>query len=255
MNNDRLEIIGVKGIPIIKPGDDIAEIVCDAIKKQGLKLEDNDILVISQTIVSKAEGLIFTLKKIKPSVQAKIISELTSKPAEIVEVILRESKRIIRLRGKNLITQTKHGFICANSGVDVSNVSGGDSVTTLPRDPDESARKIRNKIKKLTDRDVAVIISDTSGRPLRMGQVNIAIGVSGLNPILDRRGEKDLFGYTLKVKQIAIADELASAAELIIGEADEGVPVAIIKGYTKYVKNNNAKASILARPIKQDLFV
>ncbi|MCX8176642.1 MAG: coenzyme F420-0:L-glutamate ligase, partial [Candidatus Bathyarchaeota archaeon] len=217
MSNNHVEIIGVKGIPLIKPGDDIAEIIYEAIKKQGLKLEDNDILVISQTIVSKAEGLIFMLKNVKPSIQAKIISELTSKPAELVEVILRESKRIIRLRGKNLITQTKYGLICANSGVDISNVSGGDMVTTLPRNPDESARKIRNKIKKLTGRDVAIIISDTSGRPLRMGQVNIAIGVSGLNPILDRRGEKDLFGYTLKVKQIAIADELASAAELVIG--------------------------------------
>ena len=255
LDNNKIEIIGVKGIPLIKPGDDVAKIICKAIKKQGLKIENEDILVISQTIVSKAEGSIFRLKNIKPSIQAKIISELTSKPSEVVEVILRESKRIIRLRGQNLITQTKHGFICANSGVDVSNVSGGDMVTTLPKNPDESAKKIRNKIKKITGKDVAVIISDTSGRPLRIGQVNIAIGVSGLNPILDRRGEKDLFGYTLKVKQIAIADELAAAAELVMGEADEGVPVAIIRGYKKYVKSDNAKASMLARPIKDDLFV
>lgn len=255
LDDNKIEIIGVRDIPLIKPGDDIAEIICTTIKRQGLEIEDGDILVISQTIVSKAEGSIFKLKNVKPSIQAKIISELTSKPPEIVEVILRESKRIIRLRGQNLITQTKHGFICANSGVDVSNVSGGDIVTTLPINPDNSARKIRERIKKITGKNVAVIISDTSGRPLRVGQVNIAIGVSGLNPILDRRGEKDLFGYTLKVKQIAIADELASAAELVMGEANEGIPVAIIKGYKRYVKSDNAKASILARPIKDDLFV
>ena len=248
-------IVGVKGIPLIKPNDDLAKIICEAVEKQGLSLEDGDILVVSQTIVSKAEGSIVRLSEVKPSVKAKILAEATGKEPEVVEVILRESKNIVRLRHSHLITQTKHGFICANAGVDVSNVSGGDCVATLPKNPDESARKLRKRIKELTGKDVAVIISDTSGRPLRMGQINIAIGVSGMNPLLDRKGEKDLFGYKLRVKEIAIADELASAAELVIGEADEGIPVAIIKGYKKYVKDEKASAKKLNRPIKYDLFI
>jgi len=251
----KIEIFGVKGLPIIKPGDDLAKLICEALKKQGLDLEDGDILVVSQTIVSKAEGSIINLKNVKPSIQAKIVAEITGKEAEIVEVILKESKEIVRLKNSHLITKTKHGFVCANAGVDVSNVSGGDFVTVLPKNPDFSAKKIREKIKELTGKDVVVIISDTSGRPLRIGQINVAIGVSGMVPLLDRRGEKDLFGYELKVKEIAIADELASAAELVIGEADEGIPVALIRGYRKYVKSEKAKASILNRPTKYDLFI
>ncbi|RLI04834.1 coenzyme F420-0:L-glutamate ligase, partial [Candidatus Bathyarchaeota archaeon] len=250
LKNHRVEIIGIEGIPVIKPGDDLAKIICEAIKKQGLTLEEGDILVISQTIVSKAENAIIKLSNVKPSIKARIIAKSTSKQPEIVEVILKEASEIIRLRNTHLITRTKHGFICANSGVDLSNVSGGDMVTTLPKNPDLSAKKIREQIKKLTGTDVVVIISDTSGRPFRMGQVNISIGVSGMNPILDRRGEKDLFGYELKVKEIALADELASAAELVMGEAAEGIPVALIKGYKKYEKNEEAKASWLIRPTK-----
>ena len=253
--SSKVLIVGVKGIPLIKPNDDLAKIICEAVDKQGLSLEDGDIVVVSQTIVSKAEGSIVRLSEVRPTVKAKILAEATKKEPEVVEVILRESKNIVRLRHSHLITQTKHGFICANAGVDVSNVSGGDCVATLPKNPDESARKLRKRIKELTGKDVAVIISDTSGRPLRMGQINIAIGVSGMNPLLDRKGEKDLFGYELRVKEIAIADELASAAELVIGEADEGIPVAIIKGYKKYVKDEKAGAYMLNRPIKYDLFV
>lgn len=255
MTYPKIEIFGVKGLPIIKPGDDLAKLICEALKKQGLDLEDGDILVVSQTIVSKAEGSIINLKNVKPSIQAKIVAEITGKEAEVVEVILKESKEIVRLKNSHLITKTKHGFVCANAGVDVSNVSGGDSVATLPKNPDFSAKKIREKIKELTGKDVVVIISDTSGRPLRIGQINVAIGVSGMVPLLDRRGEKDLFGYELKVKEIAIADELASAAELVIGEADEGISVALIRGYKKYVKSEKAKASMLNRPTKYDLFI
>ena len=152
-----------------------------------------------------------------------------------------------------LITETKHGFVCANSGVDISNVPGERVVALLPEDPDASAQKIREEIRRLTGCDVAVIISDTHGRPLREGEINIAIGVAGLKPIRDRRGEKDLFGYVLRVKQTAIADELASAAELVIGQADEGVPAAIIRGY-QYPKSENAKATKLVRPKEKDLF-
>jgi coenzyme F420-0:L-glutamate ligase/coenzyme F420-1:gamma-L-glutamate ligase len=172
----------------------------------------------------------------------------------LVEVVLRESKRIIRMSQGRIITETKHGFICANSGVDRSNVPGERNAVLLPRDPDKSAATIREGIKRLSGSDVAVIVSDTNGRPLRMGEINVAIGVAGLQPIRDRRGEKDLFGYVLRVKQTAVADELASAAELVIGQANEGIPAAIIRGY-KYQKSEDAKATQLIRPKELDLFI
>jgi coenzyme F420-0:L-glutamate ligase/coenzyme F420-1:gamma-L-glutamate ligase len=152
-----------------------------------------------------------------------------------------------------LITETKHGFVCANSGVDRSNVPGERNVVLLPVDPDGSAEVIRREIRRLTGCEVAVIVSDTHGRPLRLGEINVAIGVAGIKPIRDRRGEKDLFGYVLRVKQTAIADELASAAELVIGQASEGVPVAIIRGY-KYAASDSAKATELVRPKEKDLY-
>lgn len=250
----RIEIISVTGIPLVQPGDDLTTLICDAVNRGGLTIENDDILVIAQTVVSKAEGSIIKLDEIKPSVEARITSEQIGKDPRITEVILKEASEIIRLRGPHLITQTKHGWICANSAVDISNVSGGDAVTTLPEDADKSARDIRQRIKGVTGKKVAVIISDTFGRPFRVGQTNIAVGVAGMKALLDRKGEKDLFGYTLKVKQIAVADELASAAELVIGEAAEGIPVAIIRGYPfKPTKEGNAKE--LIRPTASDLFI
>jgi coenzyme F420-0:L-glutamate ligase/coenzyme F420-1:gamma-L-glutamate ligase len=152
-----------------------------------------------------------------------------------------------------LITETKHGFVCANSGVDRSNVPGERVVTLLPEEPDRSAEKIRQEIRRLTGCDVAVIVSDTHGRPLRHGEINVAIGVAGIKPIRDRRGERDLFGYVLRVKQTAIGDELASAAELVIGQANEGIPVAIVRGYN-YPRSDTAKAAELLRPKEKDLY-
>jgi coenzyme F420-0:L-glutamate ligase/coenzyme F420-1:gamma-L-glutamate ligase len=154
----------------------------------------------------------------------------------------------------NLITETQHGFICANAGIDRSNIQGERNVALLPRDPDLSAQAIRQEIRGITGHNVAVIISDTHGRPLRMGEINIAIGVSGIKPIRDRRGEKDLFGYVLRVKQTAVADELSSAAELVIGQANEGIPAAIIRGY-HYPQTEDAKATELVRPREKDLFL
>ncbi|MCD6243568.1 coenzyme F420-0:L-glutamate ligase [Candidatus Bathyarchaeota archaeon] len=251
---DVIQIIGIESLPIIKMGDNIAEFICQAAEKQGTPIKDEDIIVVSHIIVSRAEGNIVNLNEVKPSPFAlELAKELRKDPA-LVEVILRESKGIVRMGNGKLITKTKHGIVCANSGVDKSNVPGERTVALLPKDPDLSARRIKEEIKRITGKDVAVIISDTHGRPLREGEINIAIGVAGIKPIRDRRGEKDLFGYTLKVKRTAIADELASAAELVMGQANEGVPAAIIRGY-KYPKSEDAKATELVRPKEKDLFM
>ena len=251
---DVIQIIGIESLPIIKMGDNIAELICQAAEKQGTPIKDEDIIIVSHIIVSRAEGNIVNLNEVKPSPFAlELAKELRKDPA-LVEVILRDSKGIVRMGDGKLITRTKHGIVCANSGVDKSNVPGERTVALLPKDPDLSARRIKEEIKRITGKDVAVIISDTHGRPLREGEINIAIGVAGIKPIRDRRGEKDLFGYTLKVKRTAIADELASAAELVMGQANEGVPAAIIRGY-KYPKSEDAKATELVRPKEKDLFM
>ncbi|MFQ5762888.1 MAG: coenzyme F420-0:L-glutamate ligase [Candidatus Bathyarchaeia archaeon] len=251
---NKVEVLGVHGIPLVKHGDDIVEMLCDALDAHGIKLQDGDILVVAQSIVSKAEGATVRLKDVEPSPRARIISEEIDKDPAVVEVILREADCVVRLRGGRLITRTRHGWVCANSAVDVSNVSGGDVAATLPRNPDASARRIREKVHTLTGRRVAVVISDTFGRPFRHGQVNVAIGVAGIKPIYDRRGEKDLYGYELQAKEIAVADELASTAELVMGEAAEGVPVAVIRGY-RYGSVEDARISDLQRPLEQELFL
>jgi coenzyme F420-0:L-glutamate ligase/coenzyme F420-1:gamma-L-glutamate ligase len=249
-----IQVIGIEGLPIIKRGDNLASLICDAAKKQGTPIQDGDIIVVTHVVVSRAEGRITNLDEVVPSEFAKRIAEHSEKDPALVEVVLREAKRIIRMSDGKIITETKHGFICANSGVDKSNVPGERFVALLPENPDASADRIRREIKRLTGKDVAVIISDTHGRPLREGEINVAIGVSGLKPIKDRRGEKDLFGYVLRVKQTAVADELASTAELVIGQADEGVPAAIIRGY-KFIKSETVRATELVRPKEKDLFL
>jgi coenzyme F420-0:L-glutamate ligase/coenzyme F420-1:gamma-L-glutamate ligase len=249
-----VKVVSVEGLPIIKAGDNLAKLICDAAQRQGMSLQDGDILVVTHSIVSAAEARIVNLDTIVPSDFAKNIAQQYGKDPALVEVVLRESKAIRRMHNGITITETKHGFVCANSGVDKSNVEGERNVALLPEDPDKSAENIRREINKLTGCNIAVIISDTHGRPLREGETNVAIGVAGIKPIRDRRGEKDLFGYVLKIKQTAIADELSSAAELVIGQADEGIPAAIIRGYN-YPKSDNAKATELIRPKEKDLFI
>ncbi|HUW47996.1 MAG TPA: coenzyme F420-0:L-glutamate ligase [Patescibacteria group bacterium] len=248
-----VQVIAVEGLPLIRKGDNLAQLICSAAEKQHTPIKNGDVLVATHVAVSKAEGNIVNLDKVVPSKKANEIAKKTGKDPALVEVVLRESKDIVRMRGSVLITESRQGFICANSGVDRSNVEGERNVAPLPRDPDLSAKKIRQEMKKLTGCDVAVIVSDTHGRPFRMGEVNVAVGVSGLKPIRDRRGEKDLFGYVLRIKQTAIADELASAAELVIGQANEGIPVAIISGYN-YPKSDTAKATELIRSREKNLF-
>jgi len=248
-----IQIIGIEGLPIVKVGDNLAEHICRAAEKQGASIQDGDIIVVTHVVVSRAEGNVINLDDVEPSEFAKCIAMQYEKDPALVEVVLRESKSIVRMHSGILITESKHGFVCANSGVDKSNVPGERIVALLPKNPDDSAARIRNEIKRFTGCDVAVIISDTHGRPLREGEINIAIGTAGIEPIRDRRGEKDLFGYTLRIKQTAIADELASAAELVIGQANEGVPAAIIRGYN-YPKSETATATQLIRLKEKDLF-
>jgi coenzyme F420-0:L-glutamate ligase/coenzyme F420-1:gamma-L-glutamate ligase len=251
---NRVEVIGVTGLPTIKEGDDLAKMVCEATERQGIPIQNGDIILITHVVVSRAEGNIVNLDKVIPSDFAKAFAQRFNKDPNLIEVILREARSIVRMGDGKLITETKHGLVCANSGVDHSNVPGNRNVALLPKNPDRSAQEIRREIRKLTGKIVAIIISDTHGRPLREGEINIAIGVAGINPIRDRRKEKDLFGYTLKIKRTAIADELSSAAELVIGQADEGIPVAVIRGYS-YPKSERTKATDLIRPREKDLFI
>jgi len=251
---NKVEVIGVTGLPVIKEGDDLAKMIYKEAETQGTPIQNGDIIVITHVIVSRAEGNVVNLDNIIPSDFAKTFAQQFNKDPKHIEVILRESKSIVRMGDGKLITETRQGFVCANAGVDYSNVSGNGKVALLPKNADHSAQEIRRKIRKLTGKDVAIIISDTHGRPLRDGEINIAIGVAGIKPIRDRRGEKDLFGYTLRIKRTAIADELSSAAELVIGQANEGIPVAIIRGY-QYPKSERAKATDLIRPREKDLFI
>jgi len=246
-----IQIIGLEGIPLIKKGDDIGAIILDTAQRQGTKLEEGDIVVVTQKIVSKSEGRILDLNQIVPSSFALHIAKQTGRDRRHVEVILRESKRIVKMQDQHLIVETRHGFVCANGGVDKSNIEGAECVSILPVDPDESARRIRATIMRLSGVDVAVIISDTFGRPWRIGHVNVAIGVSGMKPIIDYRGRRDMFNYVLTVTIMAVADEIASAAELVMNKSD-GVPVAIVKGYP--YRKEEGKGVELIRPAELDLF-
>ena len=247
-----ITILPVKGIPDVKRGDDIAKLITTSLGEQKIDLRMGDILVIAQKIVSKAEGRVVSLAKVKPSAFALGMAGEMDKDPRHVEVILRETKKIIRMRAGHLITETRHGFICANAAVDASNAGRQrDLVTLLPVDPDSSADTIRKRVHQLTGVDVPVVITDTFGRPWRMGHVNFAIGVSGLKPIRDYRGTRDMYRRTLRVTEMAVADELASAGELVMNKADK-VPVAIVRGY-KYVKGKGSGKELL-RPEELDLF-
>jgi len=249
-----VEIFPVTGLPIIKEGNDIALLICQAAEKQGTPIEDCDVVVVTHVVVARAEGNVVDLDTVTPSDYAEKIAKSTCKDPKLVEVILRESKRIVRMSKGKLITQTKQDITCANSGIDRSNVSGNQWVALLPKNPNHSAKKIRGDIRKICGKDVAVIVSDTHGRPFRRGEINIALGTSGFEPLRDRRGEKDLFGYTIRLKRTAIADELASAAELVMGQTNEGIPVAIIRGY-RYPKSDTANTTKMIRAAKDDLFI
>ncbi|HHY37393.1 MAG TPA: coenzyme F420-0:L-glutamate ligase [Clostridia bacterium] len=247
-----IAIIGITGIGEITAGHDLGLTIYEKAMAQGTPVQDGDIIVVTQKAVSKSEGMIVDLDTITPSPFALGISKTLNKDPRLVEVVLREASRIVKMDNGVIITQTHHGFVCANSGVDASNVPGSSSVTLLPRDPDASAARIRARIQDLSGRRVAVIVSDTFGRPWRMGIVNVAIGVSGLEPIADLRGSADAFGKTLKATEIAVADEIASAAELVTGKT-RGIPVVIVRGYPWSFSETGSSKSLI-RPKESDLF-
>ncbi|MFX1251001.1 MAG: coenzyme F420-0:L-glutamate ligase [Promethearchaeota archaeon] len=252
-----ISLFGLEGFPFIQEGDNIAAIIIDTLNSSSNELQNGDVLVIAHTIVSKAEGRVIPLDTVEPSDFAKHIAKEGEKDPRMVEVILKQANTIVRMTPTVIITETKHGFICANSGVDRSNVSlekPGEEVAVLPEDPDRSAHEIRASIFETLGVDIAVIISDTFGRPLRVGTTNIAIGCSGILPLLDYRGSKDLFGYELKTTIVARADELATAAGLIMGQAAEGLPVIIIRGATYEKAKMDQSAKILNRPRETALF-
>ena len=237
-------------MPEVSSGDDVATLIADAARSADLNLINRDVVVIAQKIVSKAEGRVVQLDSVDLSTRAREWAEAWDKDARVVEVVLRESKRIVRMERGVLISETEHGFICANAGVDTSNVAEG-TVALLPRDPDESARDIRAALEKHFGVALAVIVSDTFGRPWREGLVNVALGVSGIAPLVDYRGEKDSHGRPLKVTVMAIADELASAAELVMRKS-AGIPVAIIRGFDFDSREGTARE--LIRAPEFDLF-
>jgi len=216
--------------PLIESGDDIVKIIIETVRKDGLELEDGDVIAIAQKILSKAEERVIRLKDVVPSKRAEEVAKITGKGPKFVELVLRETKRIVKASREILLVEDKRGLICINAGIDKSNVEGRGNFALLPEDPDKSAEKCRMKIKKLTGKNVAVIICDTYSRPFRRGQVNFAIGVAGIRPFKDYRGKKDLFDQTLKVKNVAVIDEIAAAAELLMGQAKETMPVVIFKG-------------------------
>lgn len=246
----KIEVTGVPGIPEVVEGDEVAALIDRALRAASIELADGDIFVVAQKIVSKAEGRIVKLESVEPSPRAQEWAAAYDKDPRVVEVVLRESKRIVRMERGVLIAETEHGFVCANAGVDASNVAEG-TVTLLPKDPDASAQKIRSALEDAFGVRIAVIVSDTFGRPWREGLVNVALGVSGIAPLIDYRGQEDSHGNALKVTVIAVADELASAAELVMKKS-AGIPVAIIRGFDYQASEASSRGLIRAQEL--DLF-
>src|ERR1700674_360586 len=245
-----VRLIRLRGLPEIHPGDNLSELIARAARQARMQFENGDILVVAQKIISKAEGALARLVTISPSPRAEAIAARQKKDPRLVEVILNESRRLVRT-DPVLIAETHHWYVCANAGVDHSNVPGDDVVTLLPRDPDQSARKLASALRQRTRKRISVIISDTFGRPWRLGLTNVAIGASGIPVLLDLRGTLDRDGKPLTATVLAVADELAAAAGLLMAKS-EGFPVVLIRVY-RY-KPASDSAPRLIRPAAEDLF-
>ncbi len=246
-----LRVIGLPVQGEIAPGSDLASLVLAAAREKHEHIMTADVLVVTQKAVSKAEGRLVRLAEVTPSPFAEQFAAKYGKDPRQVEVVLRESRRIVRMDRGILITETHHGFVCANSGVDASNVAGGSVVSLLPVDPDHSAARIRARLKEMAGVEPAVIIADTFGRPWRNGLTNVAIGVAGMAPLQSYEGKCDPYGYQLRVTVLAVADELASAAELVMGKTD-GVPFALVRGY-EYQSSPGGVGALIRRP-EDDMF-
>ncbi len=252
-----LTLTPLQGIPLIQPGDDLASHLIGAISFSNIDLQENDILVVTQKIVSKSEGRFRNLSQVIPSQEAIAIAEKVEKDPRFVEVVLEESKSILRMRPGTLIVEHRLGFVCANAGIDHSNVQnlGGnpeDWVLLLPEDPDASAGRIRRRVKEISGKSVAVLIIDSHGRAWRNGTVGVAVGFAGMPGLVDFRGKLDLFGYQLRVTQVAVADELAAAASLLMGQSDEFIPAIHVRGFP-YALREGALVELI-RPKELDLF-
>jgi len=238
-----ISIVPVEGVPEIKEGDDLAALIAERAELQG-----GDVLVVAQKVVSKAEGRVVRLVDVEPSDEARRLA--AGEDPRRLEVILRESKRIVRTRPPLVIAETRHGFVCASAGVDASNAPDSETVVLLPDDPDASASRLRERLREVTGAEVGVIVSDSFGRPWRLGTTDVAIGVSGIGPLLDLKGERDAAGYELHATTIAVADELAAAAELVLGKTSR-IPAAIIRGAA--IAGEGSVRDLLM-PAERDLF-
>ena len=251
----QIQIIPIPGIPLVQPGDDVAALIVEAAETGGVPLLAGDILVVAQKIVSKAEGRLVRLAEVKPDAQAIQLAEETGKDARVVQAVLDDSAAVIRAREGVLIVEQSSGWVCAHAGLDHSNVAPEEeeTVALLPADADASASEIRNRIGARTGAKIAVLISDSHGRPWRMGTVGVCIGCSGLPAVWDQRGLTDLYGYELRASEECIADELCAAASLVMGQSREGRPAAIIRGY-RPPDTPNTTARAIQRPPERDLF-
>jgi coenzyme F420-0:L-glutamate ligase/coenzyme F420-1:gamma-L-glutamate ligase len=245
-----IEVFPLVGIPEVKKGADLVFLILEAMGDARVHAEDGDIFVVKQKVVSKSEGRLVPLAEVKPGRRARALATKHNKDPRLVELILRESVRVVRAGHGVIITETKHGFVCANSGVDQSNVGRG-FAALLPLDPDRSARKIRAGLQSATGKKLAVIVTDTFGRPWRRGQTDVAIGCSGISPLLPYAGRRDVHGYELRVTEPAVVDEIAGAAELATGKL-AGIPVAVVRGVTYERAEDGAKSIVM--PKKRDLF-
>jgi coenzyme F420-0:L-glutamate ligase/coenzyme F420-1:gamma-L-glutamate ligase len=246
-----LRVLPVLGIPQVMPGDDLVQFIADALSTSAYDLTHSDVLVVAQKVVSKAEGAVVRLEDVTPGDEARAVAEAVDKDPRLVEVILSESKRIVRSIPGVLITETHHGLVCANAGVDASNSVEEGAVVLLPRNPDASASRIMEGIESRTGQRIAVIVSDTFNRPWRNGSINVAIGVAGFEPLDDQRGALDDVGHTLRATVVSTADEIASAAQLVMGETG-GVPAALVQGL-RLTRSNSGSSGLLRDP-GRDLF-
>ncbi|MBV6393560.1 MAG: Coenzyme F420:L-glutamate ligase [Anaerolineales bacterium] len=252
-----LSLTALNNVPLIRHGDDLADILVKALADSRIELQDEDILVLAQKIVSKSEGRMVNLADVNPSTRALELAPRLEKDPRLIELILRESHEILRVRKDVIVVEHRLGFVCANAGIDHSNVMGAGNpseeyVLLLPDDPDESAKRLRDSIAKKTNKSVGVMIIDSHGRAWRNGTVGICIGLSGIPALMDERGWKDLFGYTLKATVVGVADELAAAASLVMGQAAEGTPVVHARGFPYPLGEGSLKE--LIRPKDMDMF-